>query len=232
MNGGKSEVCKMNIHNIIFKINDTEKIIIELKEPLDNVDCCYQECINFYKGNKNLCNFSTDTIRYNLKELASLLSQALENKLQLHKSITKDIGYLANEADQEKLGISYINHLWVGRRYALFGGNLNEKTYLYSWIYNDKDSNIIFEITPKYKWHFSEPKKGESYIPYEEWIKTYKPFLIRKIPVEVACQWLDQATSILNKIEENMAKLTVEALEREKKEKEQIASSRDADEEK
>lgn len=220
----------MNDFNIVFKINNAEDIIIELNEALENVHCCYN-ADTFYINNLYKTSIASDFIRYSLEILKGLLAKALKNKLKLHRSITNDIGYLYNEELQDKPGLFYKTSkegrkFWVGESYSLWNSSLD------SWIYNDERGNIIFEITPKYPWNYVEPKENEHYIPYEEWIKSYKPFLIRKIPIEVARQWLDQATSVLNKIEENMARLTVEAREREKKRKEQLASSRDADEEK
>ncbi|HEV2917412.1 MAG TPA: hypothetical protein VGW78_06740 [Candidatus Babeliales bacterium] len=68
---------------------------------------------------------------------------------------------------------------------------------------SDKDGNIIFEITPHYKYHFCEPDETPSFISYEEWIKDYKPYLIRVVPRDIAHQWLNQAREILNAIDEN-----------------------------
>lgn len=92
----------MNINNIVFKLNEQEKIVIELEESLENVDSCYQGYMNFYRDNAILCRFSLDTIRYYLATLQILLKSALVDKLQLHESITLDIGFLDNEDCQEK----------------------------------------------------------------------------------------------------------------------------------
>jgi hypothetical protein len=65
-------------------------------------------------------------------------------------------------------------------------------------------------MTPVYPWHFYElddAQQQKNYIPYEEWIKNYKPLLIRTIPKDVAEQWLNQAQEILKKIEENTPRL-------------------------
>jgi hypothetical protein len=194
----------MNINKIVFKLNEQEKIIIELEESFENIDCCYREHMNFYRDDKILCHFSLDTIRYYLATLQILLKSALANKLQLHESITLDVGFLDNEDCQEKKNLVYDGVHWVGRKYAFIAGYLNEKSWFSSWIYNDISGNIIFELTPKYRWYFyvkKEAKKYKDYIPYEEWIKNYKPLLIRTIPKDVAEQWLHQAQEILKNIE-------------------------------
>jgi hypothetical protein len=222
----------LNDFNIVFKINKAEDIIIELNEALENVHCCYNADI-FYINNLYKTSIASDFIRYSLAILKGLLTKALKNKLRLHRSITNDIGYLYNEELQDKPGLFYKTSkegrkFWIGESYSLWNSSLD------SWLYNDKDGNIIFEITPTYPSYYTEPETSTDYISYEEWIKSYKPFLIRKIPVEVARQWLDQANAILKKIEENVARNIAEgeALEREKKEKEQLASSCDANEDK
>jgi hypothetical protein len=225
----------MSKFELEFHLRDTEKIVIKLKENLGEVHCCYEALIVFL-GDNIVSELSCESIRHNIGCLSYLLCKSLNKELTLHSSITLDIGLLWNKVLQhQRSGLFYINadqrKMWVGCQYILWETRGSMKS-LTTWLYNDHDGSIIFEITPNYPWEFEGAEQDSNFIPYEEWIKSYKPFLIRKIPIEVARQWLDQATSVLNKIEENMARLTVEAREREKKEKEQLASSRDADEEK
>jgi chitinase len=72
-----------------------------------------------------------------------------------------------------------------------------------TWIYNDIGGNIIFAITPFYPFLFCDPDEEPNYLPYEEWIKSYKPYLIAKLSRETAEQWLAQANSILEQIDKN-----------------------------
>src|SRR5205085_11669823 len=93
----------------------------------------------------------------------------------------------------EELGES---EYWVGDKYRLWGYGSRGV-----WIYNSGDDSIIFEVTPAYAGGFAYPQKC---IPYNQWIKKYKPYLIRIIPRDVAQQWLEQCNAILKQIEENI----------------------------
>lgn len=204
-------------NNIVFNLNDTEKIIIKLEDHISLVHCCYQEFIVF-KQNNNEYLLAKDSIRFKLQCFVSILSKALENKLLLHKSIISDIGYSYNEHRQGKAGFVFEKdgnndyETWVGYKYLLWG---YEAT---SWIYNDNKENIIFEITPRFPGKATYPDPAEQFsedqiansLWYEEWIKDYKPILIRVIPRATAQQWLDQANQILEIIEENINRMRAE----------------------
>jgi hypothetical protein len=207
----------MRLNKIIFKLNNEEGIFMSLPCNFEELACCSEGAINFYTQ-EHTYTMALDLVLYFMNELIGSLSQSLENKLRLHESISKDIGYLSNEYLQDKPGLvceklEGIDY-WVGSKNALWSTRQNMYPKLASWLYNDQNGNIIFEITPRYPWHFSEPKEGEDFIPYEEWIKSYKPVLIRAIPVEVARQWLEQANMILKKIEENVARFEREHAEK------------------
>ena len=194
----------MNQHNITFSFNNLEKIVIELEEPFEVVHCCYQAPIVLYFENKKYL-LMDDAVRYRICLFITLLTKVLNNEFQLHESIKEDIGYLRNEEFQNKSGLVYEKSktidCWVGAKHSLWSGE-----GVSTWLYNDKKGNIIFEITPHYKYHFSDPEKTPNFMPYEEWAKNYKPYLIRIIPTDVAKQWLDLAHNVLKKIDENTAK--------------------------
>jgi hypothetical protein len=212
-------------YDVCFTLNNNEKIVVFSSEPIDELHCCSDTPIVFLQGN-NYCILSNDSIHETMYSVCAKLKKALNGKLQIAASIKQDLGYLQNEENHGSIFYPELITYW------LWGPTNYPNPKMNAWLYNDHDGSIIFEITPIYPWEFEGAEQDSNFIPYEEWIKSYKPFLIRKIPIEVARQWLDQAASVLNKIEENMARLTVEALEREKKEKEQLASSRDANKEK
>jgi hypothetical protein len=202
-----------NKYAVNFSLSKAEQIIIELEDSLEEVHCCYSAKIAFMQNKKKFF-IGNDSVRHNLELLKGLLTKALKNKLKLHKSITTDIGYLDNEYlrllynddpsiksifSYEKLGES---KRWVGDKYHLWGYGSRGV-----WIYNDIDGSIIFEVTPAYAGGFAYPEKC---IPYNKWIKKYKPYLIRIIPQEVAQQWLDQTNAILKQIEKNIKRLIAE----------------------
>lgn len=194
----------MKNYNIVFQLNDSEKLIIELEEPLANVDYCYLEMMYFLHDQSKILLWK-DSIRYNLECLRNILNQALHNQLKLHESITQDIGYLYNECLQNKsyLTCTKEDNVWVGYKYQFTGGN-----GFMIWIYNEKNGDIIFEITP----YFVEQsyEKIDNFLDYNKWIKGYRPILIRIVPRETAQHWLDQADKILATIKNNVLRMRAE----------------------
>lgn len=195
-------------NQIIFDLNKLERIVIDIDEPIQELNY-YSQGVCFFVSNNDMYSMGKDTVRYNVQCLRNKIFKALNNQLQLHESITKDIGYLYNQDQQKRPGLIHDTdkdgESWVGYRYYLWGVNL------ITWIYNDKNGDIILEITPrfpgkpKYKWQ-KEPfskEEIENFAWYEEWIKQYQPFLTRTITRETAEKWAQQSKAILDIIENN-----------------------------
>jgi hypothetical protein len=206
----------MSKYEIIFLLSKDERIILELEDPLTEIHCCYYAKTAFMQKRRKFF-IGNDSVRNNILIFKDALEQALSNKLKLHKSITADVGYVYNEYlrlfykdlfkvksifPYERIGEQ---EYWVGDRYHLWGYGARVP-----WIYNDSDDSIIFEVTPYYPGGFGNPKRAAKFTPYKQWIKKYKPYLIRIISRNVAQQWLDQCNTILNQIEENIKRLRAE----------------------
>lgn len=212
----------MILHEIKFRLNESEAIILVFQNSLDMQHSCSPSKIVFIADAKKIL-LSNDSIQENMYVLRSLLTKALQNNLTLHESIEinnnlkTDIGYMYNEYRQDKPDVMYEiteGHKfesWIGNKYLLWASEL------ITWIYNDNNGDILFKLTPNFPGKStmidhnepSTPEEIENSQWYEEWIKDYKPFLIRKIPRETAQQWLHQANQIL----EQMAKNTQRMLE-------------------
>lgn len=204
---------------IVFLLSDTEKIILEFEDPempgliyedpLDEIDCCYEGSIIFVKNNEQTL-LSLDAIREEMYMLRVVLEKALQNRLQLHDSIKEDIGFMYNQYNYifwsrgiiRPEGFVYEtkekSSWWVGEKYKLWLNNYA------SWIYNNVDGEIVFEITPFYPYLHGKRKQVENYISYKKWIKNYKPYLIKKITKEVAQKWCEWAIKIENHINANI----------------------------
>lgn len=207
-------------YDIVFKLNNDEKFIVELDNYIEKLPCyCFIPIVFFIKQQGYvLSEWGLPEI---VQPLRDNLVKAVNNEMQLHKSITQDIGYLENisfEYDNKQAEIAdkidedywqphpdlmYTQDenffSWIGNAYNIWGhGNLA------TWIYNDKQGNIVFEITPRYPGLFAEDKSGIN-ISFEDWMKTYKPFVVRIISPEVAQQWIEQANKIIAYIEEKWA---------------------------
>ena len=197
----------MNNHTILFSVTNTYKIIITLEEPLAFVGWGYEENIILLHNNKKLI-LADGPIHYNMQQLSDLLTKAISNDLPLHKSITSDIGYLLNEYHKDKKGFAikeFSNGLsaWVGYEYFLWQAQNNNISYS-TWLYNDDQNNITLKVTSLYPYFYCDVSKEINYITYQNWIKTYHPYLTIHLPREIAIKWLNQANSILKTIQSNV----------------------------
>src|SRR5579872_931021 len=198
-----------DLYEIVFAFDNDEKIIMQSQASLDEVNCCTEVSIIFIQANKQLV-LSYDSLRHNINMLNILLKKASKHELTLHSGIIKDIGYLFNQYSaticgeklKEPTFLTYIKHnnelYWPGNDHHLWA-----KDYT-SWLYNDRDGAIVFEITPFYPYMYCEPEEEPNYLPYKEWITTYKPYFMRKISIKVAQEWLKQTENILRKIDSNI----------------------------
>ncbi len=193
-------------HWITFPVDKHTKIIIPLQDPIEWLGPMYEEHILLFSNNHKVF-LSKSTIYHDMIDLVDLLKQALSNNLQLDRSIEQNIGYLVHQyhLDETKvLQHSFPNRWygWIGYKYKLWEG-IENNTRLMSWIYNAPDGSIIFEVTPFYPYMYCELEDEPDYIPYEEWIKTYKPYFIATLSKETALQWLEQAERIIKIVEDN-----------------------------
>ena len=112
---------------------------------------------------------------------------------------------MQNEYYQNKPGFFQVptpnssSTYWVGFNYDLFSSFGDGITPVTTWLYNDKDNNIILEVTKDYRWHFMQledtPEESE-FITYEDFMKDYKPLIHYMIPHDVAIQWLEQLMKV------------------------------------
>jgi len=108
-----------------------------------------------------------------------------------------------NEKFQGKSGffmvptISGKSSYWIGLNYEIWETSNNTNPYVTTWMYNDSEGNIIFEVTKFYKWSLREKEPEDlDFITYEEFIKDYKPLIHCIIPRDLAIEWLKQAMEI------------------------------------
>lgn len=187
-----------------FNLTNQETISFESKYTLETLLCCDEIYVYFNADEVFLLNIDCS---HELITLKDMLISALRNQLLLHNSITKDIGYLSNQEYHGDPNLELIfnakegQEFWVGRRYNLWETPGDVTPSLATWLYNNEKGEIILEITPNYPWHFSDPTPEENFIPYEQWIKDYKPFIIRTIPQEVAKRWLAQVEHLIEVFE-------------------------------
>lgn len=190
----------MSLDKIIFTLDSETRIEFLLQDPYDIINCCDWAQIVVQNTNQSYV-LSSDVVRHNIHIFNYQLNKALHNELPLHPSLRQhDIGYLYNQELQEKSGLTYKkwqgrDH-WVGHDYILW------ESLLTAWIYNDEQGGILFEITPVW----SDNCTLVEYNDYDEWIQSYSPCLIKKIPKKIASEWLEQTNRILKDIASHVEK--------------------------
>jgi len=200
----------MKNNEVIFSINDMERIVISLEDDLQNIDCCYEQPILLNEGFSEIV-LANIPIYYAMQKFSASLQQALDIELVFHKSIIRDIGYLYNEysfnksLEDKSIFVEIVANkktFWVGYKYYIWSSCLKNSSFA-TWMYNNRDGFIIFEVTPLYVVYDEEES---NYIAYEDWIKNYKPYLIRTLSRETAQQWLEKANYIVEQIDKNIAR--------------------------
>lgn len=201
------------MHEVIKLELDKEVAIkIYCSTSLYNLQCDddYRIELEIVKGKYILLD-NWDAHSEALTRLYDFVAAALQGKLKLHHSITKDIGLLKNEElyayrlkkGQEKFAYDLTSdgyEWWVGFRYYLW---YNTPSTLACWLY-EKDKKIFFELTPRYCWPVSDGSNiGNTIAAYEEFIDSYKPLFIFEIPNSVLIRWKHQLGKIMRVIKNN-----------------------------
>jgi hypothetical protein len=197
----------MTDDKIAFSLGQQEGIEIEIPCKVGDI-LRYDEVKVFFR-----CQDKKEYLIYKdfaiaaLTELTSLLELAIKDELNLDKSMTEDIGYWWNQHLQGKdsLSDSLVNESIssAALRTLLWSAARRSST----WLYN-RDGKIFLEITPTYPWHFDndEAESNKRYILYDEFIKNYKPYVIRELSKKTAQRWLKQAQELIQIIESNDSK--------------------------
>lgn len=190
------------MNEIVFKINTTTKIIITLEEAPEHAHCCTECSVTLFYNNIAF-DLSTHSLRECMQDFKYAAEKLVKNELQLHKSITEDIGFLLNEELQFKPGLFQVKRgdtsLWVGYDYLLIMGYGTAV-----WLYNKSDGTIIGELSPKFPFSYRNSAKDENYVPYKKWIKKYEPYCIIEASFELIREWIPLADRILEQIKKNI----------------------------
>lgn len=162
----------------------------------------FDEVRIYYQGSRKIY-ITYDCLSVLLQSLKHMLKQALQNKLQVNSSITKDLGYVWNYVCKQKLyGLVFDeNDNWVGESNLLWCSNRQTLHSGSAWLFNARDGNIVFEITPHYPFLNRNAKKNEQFISFESWIKRYKPHIVQVVSQKTVRTWLQQIDDVLQKIE-------------------------------
>jgi len=175
---------------IKLKIDETQYLTFEFAGKASDLRLLDYITVSYRKGTRKYILYTDDWVVEALDSFKFVLEKAIKNQLILHSSITADIGFFWNEYLHDKKSHNFVRKplenstYWLGLDYLLC-----ESKKWDTWIYNN-NTDIYLEITSTYPWHFNEPKENEKFVPYDEFIKKYKPLTIIKIDKKIAQKWL------------------------------------------
>jgi len=199
----------MNSEKTIFRINEQQYLELINHCPEKNHFYRFDECeLSFVNTEEKFIIFQ-DVLMDCIDMFKFLLPKSLKDALILPESIKLDIGFLWNEylnepsnTNLEMVAVENSRE-WIGLRYLLWSPG--KKINVATWLYNKNDT-IYLEITPVYPWHFRDAEQDEKFIPYDEWIKNYKPLIISEITKDTTEQWLSKTEKIIQEITKADAK--------------------------
>ena len=178
-------------------IDETQYLSLEFAGKASDLRLLDYITVSYRKGTRKYILYTDDWVVEALDSFKLILTKAIKNQLILHSSITADIGFFWNEYLHDKKSHNFVRKplenstYWLGLDYLLC-----ESKKWDTWMYNN-NTDIYLEITPTYPWHFNESKKNDKFVPYDEFVRKYKPLMIIKIKKNVAQKWL----KIVSKLE-------------------------------
>lgn len=178
-----------------FKISNTQHLKIN-PECIHDDECevCAKINIDYIDEEKKLClkfgNAALSDFCYFITK-SGRFQKLINNQMMLDKSVVQDPGF---EWNQYFEGI--IQDTEVDQYLCWSNAHKQVPPYFISWMYNDENGNIIFEITPFYPWHDARKKSHPDFITYKKFMKNYKSILKTMIPKENLQQWIIQAQEL------------------------------------
>jgi len=186
-----------------FKIDENVFIEILVPSPEDKSNYFYRTSEKLHKFdvvtvslkiNGTETVLSIDAINEILAPLSGDLELALNNKIILPTNIKiGDLGSVFNiNTYHESLDSINFSQFWLWSSRGV-----------QSWLYN-RDGKLYLEIAPSYPWLYVDPteeEKLDAYIPFDQFMKTYKPILVVEIDRSIAQKWLNSCRRILDDLE-------------------------------
>jgi hypothetical protein len=189
-----------------FKLSKNEKITMITSEVYNVNDIFYDTFayIFFDQGGEPMI-LIRETLHEACRMLNILGKKALEKKFYT-ETMSKDIGLIYNESFYKTVASKYKDHISEVMSQEIEGYILwyviTSISNMQAWLYTNQNDEIIFLIAPVYPFTFSS-KRIKGFIPYDDWIKSYKPFVKRIISPETAKEWIKQTDEIMALIQKN-----------------------------
>ena len=163
------------------------------------------------KQRDSMICINTISVGFELDKYAYHMQQCLDNQISIQKELGKDIdlGLLWNENWQkislaEDAGKPLENWDWIADNTIFLQCKTNSNNSCNTFLYNDEQGNIIFEISAAYPWFFEDAPSPELNISYDDWLPKYKILYKTTISRKVAQQWVKQFNELYEKLDANM----------------------------
>ena len=191
--------------NLILTLSKSEyiKIIPDHDLDFEKISFCCNNIKLYFVDDQRQIRIGQESAGELFEPFITCLKKAINGKLQLHESLTKNLGFMQNQYYQDKTGFVRIatpnspSTYWVGFDYEICTTFADANPHVSTWMYNDKDNNIILEVTKDYSWSMDgEDQEEPGFETYEEFMKDYQPVINRVIPRDIAVQWLEQTIQV------------------------------------
>lgn len=180
-----------------FQLNDVDTINFYLYEDVNDLYYWDSELKITFKDNHKEIVLFNDYIIEGIGTLNNVLTSLLNNTMNIEQRfLNKGFGHYFNKELHKTVTTEEYHEEDPSSSYSLW-----EAKGWGTWVYN-LDSEIYFEISPIYKWHFSEGDNDREYIPFDKFIDGYKIYKNLIIDKTKAQEWLEKC----EKIFENMKK--------------------------
>jgi len=196
------------IKEFIFKLTEFESIEITPSNKIDFENMYLCTNLEILLKSKDQLLIGKESLGESFRSFISHLTKAINCELQLHESLTENLGFIYNEYFDDvpksmmEVDANDSKSSWVIYNYQMWSAIDDANFRTATWLYNDHNGNIILTVTKTYPWFYIKDGDVErpDFIYYEDFIRDYKPLFTHIIPKERAMQWLDQANLILNSV--------------------------------
>ncbi len=149
----------------------------------------FDEATVFYDDRESSVILAKDAIQEILIVLSECIDRVLKGQLKIPKLLENKIGKLYNiDNNSEKFTFQYDS----SRMLCV--------NYVSTWIYNAEDNKICIEISPLYPWTYRDPKEGENYISFDEFISSYRPIAVIRVERNSLIKLKQKCDSVIKKL--------------------------------
>jgi hypothetical protein len=185
---------------IQFNVSTGQSLRIDLPDTLEETHRFDDIDVLFSDQEKAFSLFENEHISEAVRSLNNALNLALEGKIKFPADLNPDKGiyyysmismndFYKNNNTGSVDPASKVAWIWSGTK------NNQPQTFIYTI-----DADIFLEISPNYKWLNAEPQEGDGFIPFEEFLKSYRMLYRFKLDTPTILEWQKTCENVLNSL--------------------------------